>query len=79
MSFPVATTPKPGTGGGADELALDASQVTTGALDAARLATGTATDGYVIASDSGTPTWTAPSGGGTIDEGNLLLMSQVFT
>lgn len=50
--------------GGADELGLDASQITSGALDAARLATGTATDEYVIGSDAGTPTWVPAPGGG---------------
>lgn len=43
-----------------------ASDVTSGAFDAARLATGTATDGYVIASNAGTPTW-EPAPGGTVD------------
>lgn len=42
-----------------------AGDITSGTFAAAQLAAGTATDGYIIKSVSGTPTWdVAPSGGG---------------
>lgn len=42
-----------------DAAGIAASDVTSGAFDAARLATGTATDSYVVKSNAGTPTWEA--------------------
>lgn len=51
--------------------AHSASDITAGQLAAARLAAGTATNGYVVKSVSGVPTWSADAtgvgGGGTLD------------
>jgi hypothetical protein len=44
-----------------------AADITSGTLDAARLATGTPTDNFVITSNAGVPTWEAAAGGGTVD------------